>query len=139
MTPEQRNVATLREANRLWHETKGGSADHWLSLMTEVGQLTSLAGGKPGVEFTRAREKVEGVRAYLKELTDAWSMNNHRIENYIAEGNRVAAYGEVSWTNKKTGKVCVTRKVDIWTFNDSGKIVDFLEMYDTAALIAAAQ
>lgn len=139
MTPEERNIATLHEANRLWHETKGGSIDHWLSLIADDGKMSSLAAGRTLVEFSKSRQKREGARAYLTELTAAWSMNFHRIEDYIADGNRVATTGEVSWTNKATGKVCTTKKVDIWTFDDAGKAVDFFEMYDTAALLAAAQ
>jgi hypothetical protein len=34
MILENANVETLKEAYRLWHDTKAGSADHWLNAMT---------------------------------------------------------------------------------------------------------
>jgi hypothetical protein len=34
MNDENQNVSSLKEAYRLWHDTKAGSVDHWLNLMT---------------------------------------------------------------------------------------------------------
>ena len=138
MTPEERNVATLREANRLWHESKGTSIEHWASIAGDNVHIASIADGAPTAEFSRPRLSREDLRGYLTELTRDWSMNYHRMDDYIAQGNRVASSGKISWTHKKTGKTCTTIKVDIWTFDEEGRGIDFLEVYDTAALFAAA-
>jgi len=66
-----------------------------------------------------------------------WTMVSHAMEDFIAEGDRVVAVGQMSWRNRATGKVVETPKVDIWTFRD-GKAVAFAEYYDTARTIAAA-
>ncbi len=136
----QRNVATMREANRLWAESKASPAalDYVMGLFDAQVRLTSAADGARHNEFTAPRSTHEGVRAYFEGLIGAWSMNYHRMEDYIAEGDRVVIVGEVSWTNRATGKPMTTRKIDIWQFNDAGKIIAFEEFYDAAALAAAA-
>ena len=65
-------------------------------------------------------------------------MNYHHMNDFIADGDRVAVIGHCSWTNKRTGKVAESAKVDIWRFRD-GKAVEFHEFFDTAAVAAAAQ
>jgi ketosteroid isomerase-like protein len=39
-----------------------------------------------------------------------------------------------AWRNKKAGKVCETRKVDVWRFRD-GRAIEFYEYFDTTKLI----
>ena len=50
MTIEAENVTRLKEAYRLWNETQGGSADHWLGLMADDVKFRSLAKGGPGMD-----------------------------------------------------------------------------------------
>ena len=64
-------------------------------------------------------------------------MVHYTTGDFIAEGERVAMLGSTGWRNRKTGRVLDTPKADFWTFRD-GKIVEFHELYDNAALIAAA-
>jgi len=61
-------VARLREAVRPWHETKGGSADHWLGLMAEEVKFRALA-------------KVAG---YLAGLVADWEMVYYTTHHYKA-------------------------------------------------------
>jgi uncharacterized protein len=44
--------------------------------------------------------------------------------------------GSTAWRNRKTGRDLDTPKADFWVFRD-GKVVDFQEFYDTAALMTA--
>jgi len=46
MTDEEKNVISLKEAYRLWNETKAGTVDHWLGLMTDDVHFRSLAEAK---------------------------------------------------------------------------------------------
>ena len=101
-------------------------------------QLTSLAGGEEPVAFTSSRKGKEGFLTYIDGLTRDWEMIYYRVDDYIAEGDRVVAIGSTSWRNKKTRKLVETPKVDIWRMKN-GKAVEFSEYYDTAKLIAATQ
>ena len=39
------NVAILKDAYERWHDSKAGSVDHWLHLMTDDVKFGSLAEG----------------------------------------------------------------------------------------------
>jgi ketosteroid isomerase-like protein len=137
MTTEVDNVAILKQAYAEWAGQRGQSVDCWMSIVADDARLTSLADGAQGVTFTRPRTGKSEILDYLKGLTAEWDMLFYRIDEHIAQGDRVVALGSTSWRNKRTGKVMVTPKVDIWRMRN-GKIVQFAEFYDTAKLIAAA-
>ncbi len=39
------NTALLREAYTLWHDSRGGSVEHWMGLFAENVSFGSVAGG----------------------------------------------------------------------------------------------
>ncbi len=138
MSGTQQNVETLKEAYRQWHETKAGSADHWLSLMAEEVKFRSLGEGRPGMEFSEDRASKDEVRGYIESLISAWEMDYYATNQYIAQDDWVAVLGSCGWTNKATGKAVDTPKADFFRFKD-GKIVAFYEFYNTAMLFEAAR
>jgi uncharacterized protein len=135
-TPAE-NVAKLREAYRQWHDTKGGSVKVWLDMMADHVKVRSLAAGAPTVEFTAEINSKEQLGRYFEGLLADWEMINYKTGRFIAEGEHVAMLGSTAWRNRKTGREVNTPKADFWTFRD-GKVVEFHELYDTAALAAAA-
>lgn len=137
MSSESRNVAILQEAYRQWHETRGGSVDHFLSIVDPEISFGSVPRGATPMSFARDYDNREVLRGYFNGLLEQWSMNFFDVNRYIADGDMVVMQGVCSWTHKATGKTCETPKVDIWRFRD-GKAVEFYEMFDTAAAFAAA-
>jgi ketosteroid isomerase-like protein len=137
MGDESKNIEILKHAYRRWHETKAGSVDHWLHLMTDDVNFRSLAEGAKPMEFTRTSSCKDDVKHYFAGLTADWEMIYYRIDEYIAQGDRVVALGHVSFKNKRTGKVLETPKADFHKFRD-GKIYEFFEFYDTAQAITVA-
>ena len=131
------NVALLKDAYQRWHDTKAGSVDHWLNLMTDDVQFRSLAAGAVEMQFTRPSCCKDDVKQYFAGLTNEWEMIYYRVDEYIAQSDRVIALGQVSFKNKKTGKILVTPKADFHKFRD-GKICEFFEFYDTAQALATA-
>jgi ketosteroid isomerase-like protein len=77
------------------------------------------------------------VKHYFAGLTADWEMIYFRVDEYIAQGDRVVALGHVSFRNKRTGKVLETAKADIIRMRN-GKMCEFSEFYDTAAAIEKA-
>lgn len=134
---QETHVSLLREAYKKWHDTKAGSVDHWLELMTDDIQFRSLAGGAGKMEFTRTSTCKEEVRHYFSELTSQWEMIHYTIDEYIAQGERVVALGNCSFLHKQTGKILDTPKADFHKFR-GGKICEFFEFYDTAQAISSA-
>jgi hypothetical protein len=51
MSDEASNVATLKEAYRMWRESKGGSVDHWMGICDENIQFGSIVQGAPRVAY----------------------------------------------------------------------------------------
>lgn len=132
------NVVKLRDAYRQWDTSKGGSVKVWLDLVADDVKIRSLAAGAPAVEFTSAGNGKEQFKRYFEGLLADWEMINYKTGEFIAEGDRVAMLGSTAWRHRKTGRAIDTPKADFWTFRD-GKVVEFREFYDTAALIEAAR
>jgi uncharacterized protein len=137
MSQEDLHVSLLREAYQKWHDTKAGSVDHWLGLMSDDIQFRSLAGGAAKMEFTSTSTCKDEVKHYFAELTNQWSMIHYTVDEFIAQDDRVVALGSCSFRHKKTGKILETPKADFHKFRD-GKICQFFEFYDTAQAIASA-
>ena len=137
MSTEESNVAVLKEAYRRWHETKAGSVDHWLALMTDDVNFRSLAEGAKPMAFTRTSTCKDDVKHYFNGLTNDWEMIYYRMDEYIVQGDRVVALGSCSFKHKKTGKILDTPKADFHKFRD-GKICEFFELYDTAQALGVA-
>ena len=137
MNSEADNVARLKDAYQRWHDSKAGSVDHWLNLMTDDVKFRSLAAGAIELQFTRDSSNKDEVKRYFAGLTSEWEMIYYRVDEYIAQGDRVVALGQVSFKHKKTGKIFVTPKADFHKFRD-GKVCEFFEFYDTANAIATA-
>ncbi len=137
MSTESENVRILQRAYEAWAGNKAADNECWASIMAEDARLMSLADGAAGVPFTRGRAGRSEIIEYLEGLTTEWTMIFYRIDEYVAQGDRVVAIGATAWRNKLTGKVADTPKIDVWRMKE-GKVVEFAEFYDTARLIAAA-
>ena len=138
MGDETRNVGLLKEAYKLWHETKGGSVDHWMGMVSDDIRFGSIARGAPPLAFTQPVSNKQALRGYFDGLLADFAMIHYTIENYVAEGDIVFVRCTTSWRAKKTGRAFETPKADFWRFRD-GKVVEFYEFYDTAQVMAAAQ
>ncbi|MBM4262546.1 MAG: hypothetical protein FJ145_14095 [Deltaproteobacteria bacterium] len=69
MSRETENVAILKETYRLWHESKAGSVDHWLNLMTDDVKFRSLAEGTMPLDITKVAQSKNDVKRYFAGLT----------------------------------------------------------------------
>ncbi len=132
------NVAKLKSAYGQWHDSKGGSVKAWLDFMADDVRVYSLAAGAPEAEFTAAITSKKDFGRYFDGLLADWEMINYKTVEFIAEGEAVAVRGSTAWLNRKTGRTVDTSKADFWTFRN-GKVVEFHEFSDTAALVAAAK
>ena len=138
MSGESANVKMLQEAYRLWNDSKGASVNHWLdTVVAENVSFGSVPRGVEPLQFARQYRDRKELAGYFNSLLGDWDMKHYTVEEYIAQGDVVVARGSTAWTNKKTGKVADTPKIDFWRFKD-GKAVEFYEYFDTACAAAAA-
>lgn len=132
------NIAKVKSAYQAWHDCKGGNCGIWHALVHEDVSLNPIGGTQRGLEFTQPGTGRAQLTAYLDSLTGSWTMNYFEPEVVVADGDRVAMFGRTSWTFKETGKVAVTPIAHLWRF-ENGLAVEFTEIFDSAAVAAAAQ
>jgi ketosteroid isomerase-like protein len=137
MGTEDQNVAILKDAYARWHDSRGGSVDHWMSIVDDNIQFGSLARGAQDMQFATSYNNRETLRGYFEGLLGDWEMIHYTVDEFVAQGDAVFMRGSTAWRNKHTGQEAETPKVDFWRFRD-GKAVEFYEYYDTARVIAAA-
>jgi ketosteroid isomerase-like protein len=137
MSDPAANKALLEHLYRRWHESKGGALEELIGIFDDTISFGSLAQGVSPAAFTAQAIGPAQLRGYFLGLLGGWSMIHYTVDHIIAEGDHVAVVGSTAWTNKATGKVVDTPKVDVWRFK-SGRAVEFYEYYDTAKLFAAA-
>jgi ketosteroid isomerase-like protein len=132
------NTALLREAYALWHDSKGGSIDHWLALVSENISFGSVAGGATtALPFSTYYDNRAALSDYFELLLRDWEMIYFNAQEFIAQGEAVVMRGSTAWRNRKTGKIFVTPKLDFWRFR-KGKAIEFFEYFDTAGAVQAA-
>ena len=136
---ESNNVALLEKGYAFWHQSKADceGASCWMDLLSEDVQWRSLAGGAAGMEFTLACRSKDEVQRYFQDLGKDWEMVSYNVHEFIAQGDRVVMLGSCEWKHRGTGKIMKSPKADVHRLRD-GKVVDFMEFYDTAAALAAA-
>jgi ketosteroid isomerase-like protein len=136
MSEEARNVAILKEAYRRWSESRGGSADYWVSICDENLNFGSIAEPLAGVDYMTSYRRRDDVGQYFEGLARDWEMIEYRVDHFVAQGDRVVALGYCSWRAKKSGAVVSTPKADSWQFKD-GKAIAYYEFFDTAQVAKA--
>jgi ketosteroid isomerase-like protein len=133
MSEEARNTAILREAYRLWHETKGKSVDHWLSICADEVEFGSIGQSVKATPYMTIYEGKNNLAEYFTGLAHDWEMIEFRIEHYVAQGDRIVCLGRCSWKAKRTGKIVWTPIANSFRMTN-GKIIEYYEYFDTAQM-----
>lgn len=130
------NVEKLKKAYHVWHASLGQDPSEWLKITSPNLSLRSLGEGRPGMEFTKARNGREQLQDYLKEIHVDWIFLGLHVDEFIAQGDRVVMLGRGHLQSRRTGKEVKSPLVHVWRFQD-GQAVDFFELYDTLSGLAA--
>lgn len=78
------------------------------------------------------------VEQYFATLKDAEEVGSLEPREFITEGDKVVAIGDLQRQVKSTGSVIRSPWIHVFTLQD-GKIAEFRAFYDTAAAIAALE
>ena len=106
MSDEANNVAVLTEAYRRWHDSRGGSVDHWMSICDENIAFGSLIqGAAPEVAYMTEYNARDELGRYFEGLARDWEMIEYKVDQFVAQDDRVVMLGHCAWRNKHTGKV----------------------------------
>jgi ketosteroid isomerase-like protein len=81
----------------------------------------------------------EAIRANVFEkLATEWIDYKVIIEDYLADGNKVMAYGKYTGTYRKTNKYFEARVAHLWKL-DAGKIISFEQFVDSKIVFDTLQ
>jgi uncharacterized protein len=72
----------------------------------------------------------------FRRLAQEWIGYKVVIEDYVASGDRVVAYGTYSGVHKETGKAFEARVAHLWKVVD-GRIVSFEQFVDSVPVVEA--
>lgn len=133
MSEESQNVAILKEAYRLWHETKGRSVDHWMTICADELEFGSIGQSVKSAPYMTLYESKEKLGEYFRGLARDWEMIEFRPEHFVAQLDRVVMLGRCSWRCRATNKTVWSPKADSFRFA-KGKIIEFFEYFDTAGM-----
>ena len=138
MTEEARNVAILKEAYRLWHDSKGASVDHWLYICADELTFGSIGQGVRAAPYMTLYDEKSKLGEYFQGLARDWEMIEFRPEHFVAQLDRVVMLGRCTWRCRRTSKTVWSPRAGSLRFA-SGKIIEFFEYFDTAGMRDALQ
>jgi uncharacterized protein len=105
------------------------------SLASDV--VWRAVGPPERLRFAKTYQGCDGVRAFFRALTEDWELISYKVNEFIAQGDRVVALTDACLCHKETGKIVATSIADVFRLRD-GKIVEFCEFFDSAAAVEAA-
>lgn len=128
-------VPKVRTFYEEYDATEGTNADDLLALCDDNIQWRTIGGPARGAEFMKDYNGKENVRAYWKGLYEQWTMIEYTLTEIVADKDRIVVLANAEFKFDANGKHVVTPKADVLTVKD-GKIVEFFEFLDTAALLS---
>lgn len=105
-------------------EENGGNLQGFISDET----LWTEAAGFPYAGTYQGFADIE--KHVFARLSSEWINYNFKAEDYVADGDKVIAYGTYSGTNKASGKFFSARVAHLWQLED-GKIKSFEQFVDS--------
>ena len=131
------NLDRLKATYKAWHDTKGGSVDLWLDLMTDDVDILNIREESEGLAFAKDRKSKAEAHEYFASILEIGTMVHWTPETFVTEGDTIAMFGTCAWKIKKTGKIAEGRIAHLCRFRD-GKLAAFTEVFDTARVVAAS-
>jgi ketosteroid isomerase-like protein len=121
---------------RLYEEYGRGNRAAVLDALDETVVWTSCAG--PEVPWGGTWHGRAGVEEFFARLDEAVRLTGYVVDRVIADGEWVTVLATGRAQVLATGQDLVLAKTDVMRFRD-GRILEFREYYDTAAVLAALQ
>ena len=94
------------------------------------------SGEAPGAPWCGERHGHAGVQEYFATLRAECEILDYRIGRFIVDGDWAAVTATVRARFRRSGEEQEIDKVDVLRLRD-GKVAEFREFYDTAAIAAA--
>lgn len=126
----------IRSAYARWLETRGGSAEDFIAMLSPEIVMRTVLGADVPDEMSLGMTGIDGARAYFASVARDWEMIDYPTEEIVAQGDTVVWIGRCHWRNRSSFAEVNSPKVDIWRFRD-GKALEVLEMFDSLGFARA--
>ena len=130
---EQENTRIVQQS---YEHFKSGDIQALLDLYSE--DVDFQLPDVENVPFTGAHKGREAVAGFFQSVNESQEVLTFNPQEFIAQGDKVVALGNYSWRVKATGREFSGAWAHVITIRD-GKIINFTEYTDTAAVAAAYQ
>jgi len=130
MTDQERNKATVRGIYESYSGSKGAARDAIYNAMAHDLNWRSMAPDKE-LHFCKDGTGKRAIEEYFERLYQDWEMIHFKVQDYIADGSKVVVVSDVKFRNLKNDNIYESPKADVWTFNDAGEAVEFMEFFDS--------
>lgn len=139
MSQTAENLTRLKNLYVAWDATKGDCRDVFARILADKVSLGSMDESQPGLAFAADRIEVgrEEALDYFAAIFVEWEMEFYRPIHFVAEGDRIAMFGECAYRNRATRKVAECRIACLWRF-EGAQAVEFIDVFDSARAVAAA-
>ena len=85
------------------------------------------------VPFSGVFKGKNGVMEFFQQIAASNDFHEFNITDFIAEGDKVVALGNLKATSKTTGKTATNKWAHFWQLKD-GKVIRHYEYVDTATI-----
>ena len=120
----------LLAAYQAWHASRGRAPAAFFSLYAEDVELHSILEASLSEHFGGPFIGKPAALAYFAAIAEQWEMLEARLDDVLAQGDKVVCVGHATWRNLKTLRVVSGPKIDVWTHRD-GLAVHYLEVFDS--------
>lgn len=134
MPDTERNLEMLRDLYERY--ARDGDVEPLMAHLADDVVWRSV-GPADRLRFARLCQCPDDVRGFFRTLAEDWEMMSYKVNEMIGQGERVVVLADVCFCHRHTGKVVATPKADVFRLRE-GKIVEFCEFYDSAAVVEAA-
>ena len=130
---EQENTSIVHQA---YANFKSGDIANLLGLLSDdvEWQLPEIE----NIPFAGKRQGPEQVGQFFASLAELQDVLEFTPQSFTAQGDKVVVQGHYRWRVKATGREYGADWAHVFTIRD-GKVVDFHEYTDSAAVVAAYQ
>jgi hypothetical protein len=128
---EQANLQLIQQAFAYFSE---GNIEGILTTLTD--DVEWHIQEMDGIPYAGKRNGKAGALEFFVKMADSEEVKLFNPHTFVAQGDKVAVYGQYVCAVKATGRELATDFAQLFTIRD-GKIAAFREYADTAATIAA--
>lgn len=133
------NLATVQAIYEAFSKADAATFLDHLSPDIQWEQWADNSSQSAGVPWMQARQGKDGALGFLKDLATLLKIHDFRVLSLMEGGDQVAAEVLIEADVVGTDRYYRDEEIQLWTFDEHGKVIRIRHYTDTAKHIAAAK